>query len=431
MAVIALGRLRVSETRDLAVIGFKIGRGNLLVAASAGAHYVQPEGILIGAMDGMSGVAIVADRKRLAVSAHLLGMDAVFELLLDTVVTLAASRRHVVGVHARRGIGSGEDMVSGVTTGASGRHRQAILQQGSVDALGVVGDDFVLRSRVAHGSFLPLAVAARAQAGNIDRERGGLRILLVQDSVGAMAFLAGGGIRIIFGGQLSVNAGRVQLANLVVAGGAVHSFSDGLAGTHTRGIYLRVALAAGNSLSAVHRMAHFVQIDEHGLSVARAAQFLVRVATHAIRVGHTHLVEDVPDLMGLMAVGAGGQDVGLFFPELSTNRLAVDYFDLRVAFGACTGNVLAIDRGSGVGVRQYGVGGMAGGASGSDRQSLLHQRLAVDALGVVLENIVLGNLAIARDWSSFAMALTANQRYFQGRHCRAWVFHGKDVMVSR
>src|ERR1700687_55896 len=61
MAVIALCRFRVSKLRALPVIGIKISLGNLLVTASASSHHVQPEAVLIRAMDGMSGVAIVAN----------------------------------------------------------------------------------------------------------------------------------------------------------------------------------------------------------------------------------------------------------------------------------------------------------------------------------------------------------------------------------
>src|SRR5208282_974455 len=127
MAVVALCRFRVPELRDLPVIGIKIGLGNLLVAASTCRHHGQPETVLIGTVDGMSGVAIVANRKRLAIPAHTLGMDAVLELLLDAVVAPAARVRHIVGVDTRRRISSGKDLVRGVATGAGRRHSQPIL----------------------------------------------------------------------------------------------------------------------------------------------------------------------------------------------------------------------------------------------------------------------------------------------------------------
>src|SRR5271169_6989588 len=105
----------------------------------------------------------------------------------------------------------------------------------------------------------------------------------------SVAFLAGWGIRIILAVQLSVNAGKVQLANFIVAGGAIHAAGDGLAGAHAGGIYLRVALAARNL--AVARMAHFVGVHDHGLPITRAPQFLVSMATHAVGVSHAHLIE--------------------------------------------------------------------------------------------------------------------------------------------
>ena len=159
------------------MIGLKIGLGNLFVTASACGHHIQAERVLVRAVNGMSGVAIIADWKRLAVSADLLGMDAVLELLLDAVMALAARVGHVIRVHTRSRVTSGQDMVSSMATGASRGHCQAVLEQGSVNALGVVGDDLVLGSGVADGGFVALAVAARAEVGNIDRKGRRLRIL--------------------------------------------------------------------------------------------------------------------------------------------------------------------------------------------------------------------------------------------------------------
>lgn len=168
VAVVALGRLGVPKLRDLSVIGIKIGLGDLLVAASTGGHHIQPETVLIGAVNGVRGVAIVANWKWFAVAADALGMDAVLKLLFNAVVTLATGVGNVVGVDTRCRIGSGKDVVSSMATGAGRRHREAVLEQSSVNALGVVGDDFVLQSGIAHGSFLTLAVTACAQVWDID-----------------------------------------------------------------------------------------------------------------------------------------------------------------------------------------------------------------------------------------------------------------------
>src|ERR1035438_4776729 len=177
-------------------------------------------------------------------------------------------------------------------------------------------------------------------------------------------------------------------------------------------------------------MTHLVHIYKHGFAVARTIQFWIRVAAHAVRVRHSHVVKDVSDLVRLMAVRAGGQDVGLFLPEFSTNYFAVDGFNLRVAFGAGGSDVFAIDRGGRVGVGQYRMHRVASGAGRSNGQPFFQQSLAVDALRVVPENVVLSDLSSARNRGTLAMALAANKRHFQGRDRGARVFHGEDGMVA-
>ncbi len=249
-------------------------------------------------------MAVVANRKRLAVAADALGMDAVLKLLLDTVVTLTTGVGNVVGVDARGRIGSGEDMVSGMATGAGRGHRQSVLEQSSVDALGVVGDNFVLEAGVAHSSLLTLAVTARTQVWNIDGKGCRLRVLFAEDSMGAVAILADRCVGIVLGDLLSVDAGDVELANFIVASGAIDFVSDGLTRPDAGGVDFGMALAAGDL--AVAGVSDLIRVDVHGLAVARAAQLLVGVATHAVCIRHAQLIEDVPDLVRLMAVRTGG-----------------------------------------------------------------------------------------------------------------------------
>ena len=112
-----------------------------------------------------------------------------------------------------------------------------------------------------------------------------------------------------------------------------------------RCIYLGVALAASNFLTRlqriliVPRMVQFSHIDVHGLPVALAAQLLVRVTTHTVSIGHALRVEDIADLVRLMAIHARRQDVGFLFPQLSTNDFSMHGFDQRMAFRAGGGNI--------------------------------------------------------------------------------------------
>ena len=110
-----------------------------------------------------------------------------------------------------------------------------------------------------------------------------------------------------------------------------------------------------------------------------------------------------------MAIRAGGQHVGLFFPELATDCLPVNLFDLRVALRTGSSDILAIDRRRRVGMRQDQVRRMATGAVGRYGESLFQQRLAVNALGVVLEDAVLRNVELELYRGAFAMASSAKE----------------------
>src|ERR1035438_4573949 len=90
VAVIALGGLGVSEFGNFPVVGIEIGLGNLSVAAPAGGHDVELESVLVGAADGMSGMAVVANRQRFICLGYGGGMDALDELLFDAMVTVPA-----------------------------------------------------------------------------------------------------------------------------------------------------------------------------------------------------------------------------------------------------------------------------------------------------------------------------------------------------
>jgi hypothetical protein len=103
-----------------------------------------------------------------------------------------------------------------------------------------------------------------------------------------------------------------------------------------------------------------------------------------------------------------------FFPELALDRLAMDFLNPRMAFGAGLGNVAASDGGVLLGVRQDVVRGVAGGAIRRHDQALLQQALAVNALGVVLDDVVLFDRALRLHRRALAMALAAGEGHLQG-----------------
>ena len=90
VTVIAFCRLGVAKPRDLAVVRVEIGFSDLLVAPPALVHNVEPKASLIGATNGMSSVTVAADGQLFAGFGHLPGVNAVVELLFNTVVALPA-----------------------------------------------------------------------------------------------------------------------------------------------------------------------------------------------------------------------------------------------------------------------------------------------------------------------------------------------------
>ena len=120
------------------------------------------------------------------------------------------------------------------------------------------------------------------------------------------------------------------------------------------------------------------------------------MAPHAIGIGHPLVIKHLPHLVGLVAIHARREDVGFLFPQLTTDDLAVDRFYLRMTLRAGRGDILPVDRRTGVRVAEDPVRGVARRAVGRDNEPFLHQPFAVDALGVILEDVCLVNRTLPR-----------------------------------
>ncbi len=156
---------------------------------------------------------------------------------------------------------------------------------------------------------------------------------------------------------------------------------------------------------------------------------LIAVAAQAIGIGHALRIEDVPYFVRLMAIHAGRQDMRFFLPKLSANRLPVHFLDFRMTLRAGRDDVPPIDRRIRIGMRQNIVRRVARHAIRSHDEPLFHERFAVNALGIIFENIVLIDSPLRLHRRSFPMATSAHERNFQRSHRRPGILHGNDVMV--
>ena len=131
-----------------------------------------------------------------------------------------------------------------------------------------------------------------------------------------------------------------------------------------------MALAAGlHDISpAEPRGGEFLIVDEHGAPAATAGGFQLRVgmAALAVLVRHTLRIKDSPDLVRLVAVHAGRDEVRLFLPQLAANDFAVHILNQRMALRAGSGDVLFGDGRTVISVRQYEVRRVATGANRRD-----------------------------------------------------------------
>ena len=154
------------------------------------------------------------------------------------------------------------------------------------------------------------------------------------------------------------------------------------------------------------------------------------MATQAVGVGHPLRVENLPHFVRLVTIHARRQHVGFFLPGLAANDLAMHLLDGCVALGTRLSNVAAGDGGVGVGVRQDAVRGVAGGAVRGNNEPFLQQAFPVDALGIILQNVVLFNGTLRLHRRALAVAFAASDGNVEREYRRAAIFDGEDVVVA-
>jgi len=208
---------------------------------------------------------------------------------------------------------------------------------------------------------------------------------------------------------------------LFMANRAVDLAGDLVAGALVAGVDAGMALRTGDL--RVHRMFELVPVHEERATIRRL-EVLVAVAHETVLIGYALSVEYLADLVRLVAIHADGNRFRLLFPKRAVDHLPMDLLDFGMALQAGRHDVAVGDGGLRIGMRQDLVRGMAGNAGGAAAEPLLEKTLAVDALGIVFQNMVFRNIPLLLDLRTLAVAGTADKRNPKRRHVGVAILHG-------
>ena len=147
------------------------------------------------------------------------------------------------------------------------------------------------------------------------------------------------------------------------------------------------------------------------------------MTAQTVRIAHIGIVENLSHLVRRVAFYTNRYDA-LPLPQFTGDDFAVDLLNKSVTFRAGRDDVVLMNFGFRIGVRQHAVPGMATGAYRCHHQPLLEQSFAVNAVLVALENLLLGNVVRPLDLGPLGVALGAHLRNFERRDGRARVFEG-------
>jgi len=221
-----------------------------------------------------------------------------------------------------------------------------------------------------------------------------------------------------------------------VADRAVHSFDDRRAGPVEGRIGLRVALSAPHrsKLASVRYYGPVRRRGQlpgvHGRQRSGRPFDGVDMARHAVLVADAVVVVDLPGFVRLMAVDADGDFVWSCLPEFSVDNLAMDLLDEGMTLRAGAHDVVAVNGGPGIRMGQDIVGRMTTGAYGRDRQSFFEDTLTMDALLVVLKNVVLRDVSSTRYWGVFGVTSAARSRDIDRGRLGLGVVWPSDIVLA-
>ena len=152
------------------------------------------------------------------------------------------------------------------------------------------------------------------------------------------------------------------------------------------------------------------------------------MAAKAILISDTFLIEDILNFMRDMAIRANRESIRSLFPKFAFNNFSMNDFNFLMAFSASSGDIFSRDRRLRIGWGEDFMSRMARSAISGDRETFLEQTDAVDTFGIIFQNMILGDMSLDLDFSTFAVARAADKRNFNRSHSGANIFNRQNFM---
>lgn len=159
-------------------------------------------------------------------------------------------------------------------------------------------------------------------------------------------------------------------------------------------------------------------------------QIPIGMTTQAIRIGHAQVVEHFADFVGLVAVHASRENVGLLLPQLATDSLAMYAFDLPMAVGAGRRDISPRYGGIGIGGGEDIMRCVTRRTIGCHRKALSQQALAVNTFRVILQDVMFTDVAVPLHGSTLPVTSAAEEGDIQRCYGRTLVLDGQNVVIA-
>ena len=405
-----------------------VGIREILMTRSALVRDLCHELVLLDLLDLVSGVAIFTVRQFLCGIGRWWGMDAGGEFFIDTLMASGAGCSQVLEMNGRLLDRVVQDIVRVVAVRTYGTGKQSFLDQATaVNTAGIIHED--VSSRYWRLRRRQLSVAITAELRNPGAVGLVALIEVRHNLMFSMAICTIGRFWILLDVPLPMIAVEVIFSDLSMTVGAVHP-ARRLTGAVPPGVDIRMTLHAGNI--SVHGILDILfQNSERNLLANRdLMKVRLLVAFQAFAVGSAQDQARPPDLMRMVAIGTRRDRPHLLFPKFPLDDFDMDFFDPGVTLSTGLGDVLRRDGRIRIRVRKDEMIPMAVVARSRHGEASPEQAFAVDALGIVAQDLFFRNVVDTGDRRTLSMARSAKERDVHLVSFRPDVRRGQSIVSA-